>query len=308
MLTKKLQKVATKYLCKACDYDTCRKSSYTKHLLTAKHEYLTGLNKNATLVAEEKSNDGSSHYCETCSKPYKSRAGLWYHNRKCFPVAENTMVVAAPAPASSQVSGTIDNNLVIELIRQNGELQKQLMEMAREPKIINHGTVNNNKFNLQIFLNETCKDAINASQFIDNIRVSFEDIENLGNKGYVQGITDIIVKELKTMEVTKRPFHCTDVKRETMYIKENDAWNKDNEELSTMKNVITQVSNKNKVKTGEWCQTHPDIRVLDSPDNKIYLRLFEYLMAQPDENKEKNKIIKLLAKTVHIEQNKNSLL
>jgi hypothetical protein len=157
-------------------------------------------------------------------------------------------------------------------------------------------------------LNETCKDAINASQFIDNIRVSFEDIENLGNKGYVQGITDIIVKELKTMEVTKRPFHCTDVKRETMYIKENDAWNKDNEDLSTMKNVITQVSNKNKVKTGEWCQTHPDIRVLDSPDNKIYLRLFEYLMAQPDENKEKNKIIKLLAKTVHIEQNKNSLL
>jgi hypothetical protein len=223
-------------------------------------------------------------------------------------VAENTMVVAAPVPASSQVSGTIDNNLVIELIRQNGELQKQLMEMAREPKIINHGTVNNNKFNLQIFLNETCKDAINASQFIDNIRVSFEDIENLGNKGYVQGITDIIVKELKTMEVTKRPFHCTDIKRETMYIKENDAWNKDNEELSTMKNVITQVTNKNKVKTGEWCQTHPDIRVLDSPDNKIYLRLFEYLMAQPDENREKNKIIKLLAKTVHIEQNKNSLL
>jgi len=299
MLTEKLQKVAKKYLCTSCYYETSRKSSYSKHLLTAKHLLLTGFNENATFVAVAEPDDTTGYICKLCSKNYKTRAGLWYHNRKCVPPLENTMILS-----TQNTNATIDNNLVIELIKQNGELQKQLIEMAKEPKIINHGTVNNNKFNLQIFLNETCKDAINASQFIDNIRVSFEDIENLGNNGYVKGITDIIVKELKTMEVTKRPFHCTDIKRETMYIKENDAWNKDNDELTTMRNMVTKVVRKNQQKTKEWCQIHPDISVLDSPDQKTYLKLFEYLMAQPDENKAKSKVIQLLAKTVHLEHQK----
>jgi hypothetical protein len=294
-----------KFICELCVYSTCRSDNYAKHLLTAKHKKVVNINKK---VGEPNLKDGSSYLCEQCTKKYKSRVGLWRHKKKCSQKEEekleNTMELTIPTNAISQV----ESNLIIELLKQNGELQKKIIEMAKESHDNiairnNNGTVNNNKtFNLQFFLNETCKDAMNINQFIDNIQVSFEDIENLGNNGYVKGITDIIVKELNTLDVTQRPFHCTDVKRETMYIKDNNSWDKDSENLTKMKNAITKVVHKNKVKTKEWCQEHPNIGVLDSGDNKTYMKLFEELMAQPDENKAKTKVIQLLAKAAQLKR------
>ena len=312
MVTKSSQKVATKYYCEECHYSTSRSDNYAKHLLTAKHKTVTLLNTKVGKVGKvgehASSGDVSCHSCDKCNKNYKSRKGLWYHKKKCSQKEEekreNTMELTIPTNAISQ----IESNLILELLKQNGELQNRIIEMTKEPHDNiairnNNGTVNNNKtFNLQFFLNETCKDAMNISQFIDNINVSFEDIENLSNNGYVRGITDIIVKELNTLDVTQRPFHCTDVKRETMYIKDNNNWDKDSENLTKMKNVITKVVHKNKAKTKEWCQEHPNSGVLDSGDNKTYMKLFEELMAQPDENKAKTKVIQLLAKAAQLKR------
>jgi hypothetical protein len=313
MLTKSSEKVGTQHYCESCDYSTSRSDNYSKHLLTAKHINLTLLNKKVGEVVKvgehTSSDDISSYSCDNCTKKYKTRAGLWYHKKKCSQKEEDKIENTLALLNTSTIS-KIENNLILELLKQNGELQKKIIEMAKEPHDNiairnNNGTVNNNNnktFNLQFFLNETCKDAMNINQFIDNIQVSFEDIENLGNNGYVKGITDIIVKELNTLDVTQRPFHCTDVKRETMYIKDNNSWDKDSENLTKMKNAITKVVHKNKVKTKEWCQEHPNIGVLDSGDNKTYMKLFEELMAQPDENKAKTKVIQLLAKAAQLKR------
>uniref|UniRef100_A0A6C0ASW2 C2H2-type domain-containing protein n=1 Tax=viral metagenome TaxID=1070528 RepID=A0A6C0ASW2_9ZZZZ len=318
MLTQKLQKVANKYICEYCDYSTSRKSSYDKHILSAKHINLTSFNINATKVAkvakEQNTDDISSYSCEHCLKKYKTRVGLWYHKKKCSPILENTMVLAKPQ---------IDNDLVLNLIKQNGELQKQnvevqkqngelqkqnseilkqLVEIVKEPKTYNNNGTINNRFNLQIFLNETCKDALNINEFIENIKVTFEDILNLSKKGYVTGITDVIKTEWNALDITKRPFHCTDVKRETIYIKDNDEWNKDSEDLPKIKKAIKNVAQKCRIKTSEWCQNNPDIRVLDSEANRIQLNLCEALYADTDEDKSITKSVQEIAKLTQLKR------
>jgi hypothetical protein len=307
MVTKSSEKVAEDYCCDICDYSTSRSDNYSKHLLTAKHKMATNGNKKVGKVGKV---GESSYCCEICKKQYKSRKGLWSHNKKCSPITEdnveNTMVLSSP---------TVDNNLILELLKRNGELQqqngeimKQLVEIVKEPHNNNNiairnnnGTVNNNKtFNLQFFLNETCKDAININEFLENIKVSFEDIENLSKKGFVTGVTDVIKTEWNALEVTKRPFHCTDVKRETMYIKDNDEWNKDSENLPKMKKAVKTVAQKCRIKASEWCQTHPDIRVLDSEDNKIQLSLCEALYGDTNEDKSISKSVQEIAKVAQL--------
>jgi hypothetical protein len=318
MVTKSSEKVADDYCCEVCDYSTSRSDNYAKHLLTAKHKMATNGNIKVGKVGKV----GESCYCcELCKKHYKSRKGLWSHNKKCSPATEdnveNTMVLSSPA---------VDNNLILELLKRNGDLQKQngelqkqngeimkrLVEIVKEPHNNNNiairnnnGTVNNNNktFNLQFFLNETCKDAINMNEFLENIKVSFEDIENLSKKGFVTGVTDVIKTEWNALEVTKRPFHCTDVKRETMYIKDNDEWNKDSENLPKMKKAVKTVAQKCRIKASEWCQTHPDIRVLDSEDNKIQLSLCEALYADTNEDKSISKSVQEIAKVAQLKKN-----
>lgn len=277
METKSCSKVAQKYYCKTCDYTTCKTSSYTKHCLSAKHNL-------ETLGNQKLPKSCSKFCCDKCSKIYESRAGLWKHSKKCSPtpILENKMIV------------TTDNipDYIKELKDIIIEQNKTIVDLATKTGNNN----NNTQFNLQFFLNETCKDAINVGQFIENLKISFADLENIGNKGYVDGITNIIVNELKTMDITKRPFHCTDMKRETMYIKEKDEWNKDNEDKSKLICVINNVLNKNKVIANEWYKTHPEINVLDSPDYIMHMKLFEQLLAQENENKLKEKIVKNIAK------------
>jgi hypothetical protein len=318
MATKSSRKVADEYCCDVCDYSTSKTNNYTKHLLTAKHKKATFSNKKiaeVVKVADQQMSESSNYSCAQCSKIYITRSGLWRHNKKCSPITEdnveNTMVLS---------SQKIDNNLILELLKQNGELQKQngeimkrLVEIVKEPHNNNNiairnnnGTVNNNNnktFNLQFFLNETCKDAINMNEFLENIKVSFEDIENLSKKGFVTGVTDVIKTEWNALELTKRPFHCTDVKRETMYIKDNDEWNKDSENLPKMKKAVKTVAQKCRIKASEWCQTHPDIRVLDSEDNKIQLSLCKALYADTNEDKSITKSVQEIAKVAQLNKN-----
>jgi hypothetical protein len=205
-------------------------------------------------------------------------------------------------------------SLVESTNKHNGETQNKFLEMITASKALMTGGTNNshnnitnsnNKtFNLQFFLNETCKNAMNVSEFVENIKIDFNDVENIGNTGYVKGITDIIVKNLHSLGITERPFHCTDTKRETIYIKDNNEWNKDTEEKTKFKAVLNDIANKNWKATRDWTMNHPEVSVLDSQDNKMYMKLFEHIVCVKEENNPKyhEKVIKNMVTSIKLDK------
>jgi hypothetical protein len=254
----------------------------------------------------------SKHVC-SCGKIYKYRQGLHKHAKTCLPKpSENTMVIGnsnSNSNSNSNNVGTGSNEIIFELLKQNQEFKeliveqnKQLLELAREPKTVTNNNNNTNNFNLHFFLNTTCKNAISADEFVENIQITFDDLENVGNSGYVKGITDIIMKQLRTLELTERPFHCTDVKRETIYIKEADAWNKDNDEKTKMKTVIGKVARKNLCKIKEWNREHPGINVLDSKDYEMGHKIIRQSFGDGEDDKLQNEVVKNLAKEVRVDK------
>jgi hypothetical protein len=310
MLTEKLQKVAHEFFCEKCNYNTSKKSSYDKHLLTAKHKMLTN-----DYIKVAKS--CSEFICCKCNKIYKSRVGLYLHKKKCSLVVENpakvqqklenTMVLSDPSLNLSAI--------VLDLLKQNNELQKQLIELSKEKSIVmNNCTTNgntnnmNNHFNIQVFLNDKCKDAINIDQFIKDIQISITDLENVGNQGYVQGISDIIIKNLRTLELTKRPMHCTDIKRETIYIKDADKWEKDSDGKPKLKNAINRVAKKNLAKIRDWYQDHPEVTVLDSKDYEMNHKLIRQSFGDGDLDVLQNKVVKHLVKEVYVDKSSNAIV
>jgi len=232
MLSKSLDK-NPKYKCELCKIETSNKKDYNKHLDTRKHKnnnILTNVNK----YSPEQS---TQHNCSICSKGYKSRVGLWYHKKKCKPINDD---LDKPDPIT-----TTNEQLILELLAKNKELMEILILQNkdlqnREPTTINQTNNNNNqKFNINLFLNETCKDAINFSDFIKNIQISYEDLENNAQLGFVDGISKIFLDNLKQLGINQRPIHCTDVKRETMYIKDEDKWTKETDDTK-LHNAIKQ--------------------------------------------------------------------
>ena len=236
-----MPKSAENFFCENCDFKCNKNSNYKKHLLTAKH-------KNRTIRTEKIPKNAIVYKCE-CGKSYKSRSSLWYHKKKC-PHINNTIVIQENQEDKPYMMDIISQNkeIVDLLVLQNEELKRQNREQSntiREliPKIGNNNTTtnNNNQFNLQVFLNEDCKDAINFSDFIKQIQVSFEDIENQAECGYVKGISKLFIENLQELGTYKRPIHCTDKKRKTLYIKENDEWDKEGSQ-DALKNGIQEVT------------------------------------------------------------------
>lgn len=304
METKSSQKVAINYYCKFCDYNTSKTSSYNKHLLTAKHNRETFGNTNVAKSCQKIK-------CDVCDKTYETRAGLWKHQKKCIekPI-ENTIVPTDFASTATIIEILKQNQefkmLVIEQQKENKELINKVIELSKEPRIVNNGTMtqNNNQkhFNLQFFLNDTCKDAITIQQFINNIQISLEDLESVGRNGFVKGISDIVLKELNTLDVTKRPIHCTDLKREVIYLKEEDAWNKDDDENTKLKNVIKTVENKGWNKVPFWYQNNPNALVSDTPEYAMYGNIVRNVSGNDNEVKLREKIVKVIAKETHLEK------
>jgi len=329
METKSCPFVADNYHCKTCDYITCKTSSYKKHLLTAKHKKLINVN---TLEPEIPEISPSEFVCEKCKKTYLSRVGLWKHNKKCIekPVENTVSIPNAITPELLmnifKQNQEIQNLLVeqnkmnqlalIEQQKQNIVQQKEnnenqtklinkVIELSKEPRIVNNGTMtqnNNQKFNLQFFLNDTCKDAITIQQFINNIQISLEDLESVGRNGHIKGISEIVLKELKTLDVTKRPIHCTDLKREVIYLKEEDAWNKDDDENTKLKNIIRTVENKGWSKVPFWYQNNPNAVVSDTPEYAMYGNIVRNICGNDNAAKQREKIVKVIAKEMHLEK------
>ena len=316
MSTKSLSKPYIEYSCKECNYSTGKKSDYEKHIITAKHILLTS------------SNDFVSKYpCEKCNKKYNSRVGLWSHKKKCSEKVKidninfNEDFIINIIKENQEIKNLLieQNNKVSEqnqefkelLIQQSKQLQEQNKEhnelinkfIEREPtQIINNTNNNNNQsFNLNFFLNETCKDAMNIKEFLDNLNPTLDDLENVGEKGFVKGISEIILKSLRGMEVNKRPIHCTDIKREIVYLKEDDKWNKDDTNNSKMKELIRKVENKNFCNICEWQNNHPDTRILDSPDYmKQNILIDKSCEAVNNEDRVRGKVLKELLKEIHV--------
>ena len=249
----------------------------------------------------------------TCGKEYSNQPNLCRHKKKCVNVNA--------VPSNGKLE--IDTHFVIELIKKNNELQDLLVEqnkhmqeqakqhyewvnklVEREPGSNNNNTTttNNNhqKFNLNFFLNETCKDAMNLQEFVENIRITFQDLLNIGNEGFVTGVSDIFIKELRDLEVSKRPLHCTDSKRETIYVKENDAWNKDDKENSKLKNIIEKVEYKNVAALQKWCNENPDAKINNTDKNLLRDKI--YLQTLQGDERNRDKIVKNISKEVVVDR------
>ncbi len=270
-----------KFSCEKCNYYTSKKSSYAKHIESIKH-------KNNALTT--KSNfympgDLSKHYqCKNCDKIYNDRAGLWRHKKKC----ENNNNTNKPSQDDMNMNFKQDDNMLIngmfmDLMKQNQEFQKlimeqnkQIIELSKEKSITNNCSINNSNnktFNLQVFLNEKCKDALNINEFIDSLKISLSDLENIGEKGFVDGISKIFVNGLKSLDIYKRPIHCSDLKRETMYLREKNVWEKDTENKDGLKKAVKLIAHKNMLKVSDWKEAYPQYKDASSKKNDQYLKI-----------------------------------
>ena len=300
------KKSSKKFHCEYCDYKTSRKSQWERHSLTAKHKKETlELHSDDTLVQQH------IFICE-CGNQYKARQGLWKHKKNCG--QKNSSKSSAHEEIPSDLK--ILTNLVLDVVKQNQELVNQNSELTNKivdickvgqsSNSITNSNINshNKTFNLNVFLNETCKDAMNITDFVDSLKLQLSDLENVGRLGFVEGISNIIVKNLNEMDVHKRPVHCSDSKREVMYIKDEDKWEKENENKNKLRKVIKKVASKNQRLLPEFKKEHPDCGNYHSKFSDQYNKLVvESLGGSGDNDLEKeDKIIRKIAKGVTIDK------
>ena len=270
------------FYCEKCDHECSSQWKFDRHVLTRKH-------KNVDKCLHKKAKKASDYFCE-CGKIYSHRQSLFVHKKKC---TYNEIHFSKP----------IDQTIIFELLQQNNTLQKHLIELSKEKSIITNNNYNNKTFNLQIFLNETCKDALNISDFVSSLHLRLGDLENTGQNGFVESISNIFIKGLKELEVTKRPVHCSDIKRETLYIKEQDRWGKEKKEKEKIKDAIKQIAHQNIKQIPNWVMQNPECKNIGSSKNDTYLQIINQSMGGADDANYQ-KIIHNISKEVII-QNKN---
>ena len=294
-----LPKFCSKFYCEKCDYGTYKKSSYDDHLLSSKHSKSMVSNEILPKICSE-------FICQKCNKKYKDNSGLWRHKKKCNDKEDENIEL------DEQQNQSVE--LIKYLMKENSEFKqmiieqnKQMIEMSKNTGTYTNNTTNshNKSFNLNFFLNETCKDAMNIMDFVDSLKIQLSDLENVGVLGYVEGISNIIIKNLNLLDETKRPVHCTDTKREVLYVKDENKWEKENEENSKMRKVIKHVTHKNSKLLKEFKQKYPGCEKSESKYSGKYDKLIiESMGGKGDNDVEKeDKIIKNIAKKITIDKN-----
>jgi hypothetical protein len=274
------------YYCHPCKYKCNRKGDWSRHLQTKKHQ-------------RGKEDKKADFDCSVCGKSYFSRNGLWKHKLKCNGNEKREEINIQDKDA-----------LVMHLLQQNRELQDKIMELASETKICNSNNTNycnttniHKNFNLNFFLNETCKDAMNITDFVDSIKVSMDDLENTGRQGYIKGISDIIINNLNKLEKHLRPLHCSDHKREILYIKDNNEWMRETDGNPILTKSIRTIANENIKQIHKWKEQYPDCSHADSMKNDLYLKIVGNSMnglTEEEGERNINKIISNVAKKVMI--------
>jgi len=296
MMTMMTQKNAENFICEKCDFVCSKKSDYEKHILTRKHK---NDDKKTPKNAEQ-------NVC-ICGKSFKYRQGLFVHRKKCIDYEKNSTTdgIVLETKINKKIDSTTDKELkelVKELIKQNGELVKTINEIV--PKIGNTNITNNNNsnnFNLNVFLNEQCKDALNISDFIDSLKITLEDLIFSKTNGISRGITDVMIKGLKELDIHKRPIHCTDIKRDIMYIKNEDKWLKD-DNYEMMKNTIVKIADKERTALQQWAIDNPDW--MDTERKQLEYLTMMRSICEPIENYNnyERKIIKNLGKEIQLDK------
>ena len=293
-----MPKLCPKYFCEICDYRTCKKSSYDNHLLSSKHKKNMNLNHLETNVNEIMPKLCSSKYqCQNCDNNFKNRSGLWKHKQKCKLLEEDK-------PSSNDSK----DELIEYLIKENKEIKDLILELAKKDTyncITNNNNNSHNKtFNLQFFLNETCKDAMNIMDFVNSIQLQLSDLESVGKLGFVEGISNIITTNLKALDITQRPVHCTDNKREVMYIKDDNKWEKEDEQKNKIRKAIKKIATKNLCLLPKFKEAHPDCNRSSSRYSDQYNKIVIEACGGSGNNdlEKEDKIIRNIAKNVTIDK------
>jgi hypothetical protein len=297
----KMPENAGKLECKLCDFKCSKQSNYKKHLLTRKHQKREISNDLAMVSNEKMPKNAETNIkivCEVCNKSYKDNSGLWRHKKKCIKTDEEEK--------EKEEEPKKDNDLVFLLLKENQEFKQMLLEQNKqliELTSKTNTTINNNNcnnFNLNVFLNEKCKDAMNIMDFVDSLKLTLQDLEKTAELGYIKGITNIIVNGLNQLDVYKRPIHCSDVKRETLYVKDNNSWEKENEEKKKITRAIKHISIKNAKQVGEWTKENKGYNDSSSKKSDKYLKIISE--ANGGEPEEINKIISNISSKVTIDK------
>ena len=312
MTTFLVPKIPSKFHCNCCDFNSSRLSQYQRHVETEKHKRLqntTNTTKKFQKVPSLKVEITEKKYeCEFCQKKYMHHSSLWKHKQSC-----NEYLLETEKKEPTTFAG-LDPELLKFLLENNTENIKNIvMEVCKQmqPNISNshnnntqtHTNSHNKTFNLQIFLNETCKDAMNLTDFINSIDLQLSDLESVGKLGFVNGISNILIKNLNAMEVTKRPVHCSDTKREVMYVKEDGKWEKDEEDNAKLRKAIKKLAFNNSKLLPFYRKKYPDSENPFSQKSDIYNKLvIEAYGGKNEDPINENKIIKNIVKETGIDK------
>uniref|UniRef100_A0A6C0JYE1 C2H2-type domain-containing protein n=1 Tax=viral metagenome TaxID=1070528 RepID=A0A6C0JYE1_9ZZZZ len=291
--------------CEICDFTSSKISNYKAHLLSSKHKKN---DKMMTVDDKKTAKEADSIFACECGKEYKHRQGLWKHKKICIDPFDSNKIISENMPTDEPTLKEMFLKVVEQnqaILLENQEMRKLLSETI--PKIGNttNNTTNNNQFNLQFFLNETCKDALNLTDFVEQIKLQLSDLDMIGRVGYVEGITKIFLRNLKDIDVCKRPIHCSDLKRETLYIKDKDAWEKENGENIKIKRAIKGIEHKNIKQLPQWREENPTAEDTETKKHLEYQNILLEAMGgatSEDDNKKHEKIIRNIAKEVVIEK------
>jgi hypothetical protein len=311
------------FYCETCDYKCLKKQHIKQHFMSQKHKIRVFNKKPDVENSVNDTENGlksyfSKNFVCNCGKVYKDRSGLWRHVKLCSKIDISSKDFDYDYDNNSDTPIEINNveinndfkittQMFYDLLKQNNELQKTIIDLTTKQTMGNNNTVNSNNktFNLQVFLNETCKDALNLTEFVNQIQLSISDLEETGKLGYAEGISKVFIKNLNGIDYTKRPIHCSDSKRETLYIKNENEWTKDDENKSNIKNAIKQVANKNIKNITEWQKKYPEYSDPDSKQNDKYMKIVLNSMSgstKEEANKNYEKIVKNIAKEVIIDK------
>ena len=315
---KKGKKGQKDFYCEKCDFECSKKYSWDRHNVTAKHtKEILGNDLGAKKGKKEENN----YICEFCDKCFNTNAGLWKHTKNCKKNVTNDKIFMN---VTNFTNDNINNNsndnsnkneLIQYLINENKEFKNLILELAKKDSLTNnninnitHTNSHNKTFNLQVFLNETCKDAMNMSDFIDSVKLQLSDLECVGKLGFVDGISNIIIQKLEALDIQKRPVHCSDSKRETMYIKDHDKWEKDDSEMKQMKGLVRTVRDQNISLIATWRNLYPECVKSNSKKttqfNQICMEAFggETGGDKGTKQEKEEKIISKIAKSVIIDK------
>ena len=296
--SQKIPKNPNEYICIKCNYKTLSKKDYTKHLMTRKHQMIVNDSENDS----KKTPKNAKLYTCECGKEYKYDSGYYRHKKICTyvpepePEPEPELELEVKEKTTHATQENVMEAMVKQMEKQNNFIEKQgkfIQKLAEnvetsQPKVINNYNTTNN-FNLNMFLNDTCKNAMNITDFMESIKLTLADMDNLGKVGYVDAVSKLIVDGLNQLDVSERPIHCTDAKRNSLYLKNNDEWNKEAADMPNIKKVIKNITNKNQSKIYDWMDHNPAHKSLGTAKHREYMSIVGEAMGPTTDEEETTK-------------------